>query len=245
MRWSASTTSKPARPTELPDRPGDPILPDRFVDDHAGQVVRVRGLLLNRHAGPPSDDPVQRLLDLPGVLSVDVVDHDRLELLGQRSMDTAPPHWGGLAWLVAGAAVPHGLLGPSDVLASWTADRRLVWDDHPGVDDPTRAVKMVSFVRRLDGLDDATFVERYLAHASVACRHHGMHRYRQNVVATGSPVGAAPDAISELSFASEDAWRDDFYLASDSMAAVAADVAGFLDRRTTASTLVTEHLRTG
>jgi hypothetical protein len=159
-------------------------------------------------------------------------------------MDTAPPRWTTLVWLADGATIPDTLLEPFDVLASWTADRRLVWGG-PVVDGPAQGVKMVSFVRRLDGLDDTTFVDRYLAHGSVARRHHGMQRYRQNVVTAAGPDGPAPDAVSELWFPSEEAWRDDFYLAPGSRDAVAADVAGFLDRRTTSSTLVTEHLAVG
>jgi len=217
-------------------------LPDHLVNDDAGLVGRLRGVLLDLHAGSSSDDAVSALLALRGILSVDVVDRDRLTLLSHRSMDPAPPPWTALAWLAGDARIPETLLEPFDVLASWTAHRRLVWGGDTSVDDPVKGVKMVSFVRRLDGLDDTTFVDRYMAHGPVARRHHGMQRYRQNVVTTAGQDGPAPDAVSELWFPSEEAWRDDFYLAPDSRDAVAADVAGFLDRRTTSSTLVTEHL---
>ena len=202
-------------------------------------MIRVHGVLLDRRVGSSPDDPVPGLLALRGVLSVDVVDRDRLALLGHRSMDTAPPRWTALAWLADGATIPDTLLEPFDVLSFWTVDRRLVWGG-PVIDGPAQGVKMVSFVRRLDGLDDTTFVDRYLAHGSVARRHHGMQRYRQNVVTAAGPDGPAPDAVSELWFPSEEAWRDDFFLTPGSRDAVAADVAGFLDRRTTSSTLVPE-----
>ena len=217
-------------------------LPDHLGNDDAGQVIRVHGVLLDRHTGSSSDDAVSTLLALRGILSVDVVDREHLTLLSHRSMDPAPPPWTALAWLADGARIPDTLLEPFDVLASWTAHRRLVWGGDTSVDAPSGGVKMISFVRRLDGLDDTTFVDRYLAHGSVARRHHGMVRYRQNVVTTAGPDGPAPDAVSELWFPSEEAWRDDFYLEAGSRDAVAADVAGFLDRRTTSSTLVTEHL---
>ncbi len=149
-------------------------LPDHLVNDDAGLVGRVRGVLLDLHAGSSSDDAVSALLALRGILSVDVVDRDRLTLLSHRSMDPAPPPWTALAWLAGDARIPETLLEPFDVLASWTAHRRLVWGGDTSVDDPVKGVKMVSFVRRLDGLDDTTFVDRYMAHGPVARRHHGM-----------------------------------------------------------------------
>ena len=55
-------------------------------------------------------------------------------------------------------------------------------------------------------------------------------------MATGDETG--PAAVSEILLASEDDWRDRFYVADDSAEAVAADVARFLDRRSTSSTIV-------
>jgi len=216
-------------------------LPDHLPDDDAGPVSRARAVLLKRHEGPSSDDGLSGLLAVAGILSVDVVDHERLALLSHRSMDTAPPGWTALAWLLDGAVIPDGPLEPFRVLASWTADRHLVWGDDPRPGGPTQGVKMISFVNRLDGLDDTTFHDRYVSHGSVARRHHGMERYRQNIVVGGSSDGPAPDAVSELWFRDEEAWREDFYLEPDSRDAIGADVARFLDRRTTSTTLVRQY----
>ncbi|MGZ0186233.1 MAG: hypothetical protein ACKVK7_10245 [Acidimicrobiales bacterium] len=68
-------------------------LPDHLGNDDAGQVIRVHGVLLDRHTGSSSEDAVSTLLALRGILSVDVVDREHLTLLSHRSMDTAPPPW--------------------------------------------------------------------------------------------------------------------------------------------------------
>ena len=49
---------------------------------------------------------------------------------------------------------------------------------------------------------------------------------------------AGPAAGWEILLAAADDWRDRCYVADDSAEAVAADVARFLDRRSTSSTIV-------
>lgn len=68
-------------------------LPDHLGNDDAGQVIRVHGVLLDRHTGSSYDDAVSTLLALRGILSVDVVDREHLTLLSHPSMDPAPPPW--------------------------------------------------------------------------------------------------------------------------------------------------------
>ena len=104
--------------------------------------------------------------------------------------------------------------------------------------EPGRAaVKQVSLVVRLEGLDAEGFADRYRRHAAVAEAHHGMARYVQNPVVDG-PHGL--DAVSELSFESERSWVNDFYLLADSAEVVREDVRGFIDLRATSSALVAE-----
>ena len=180
----------------------------------------------------PPDDP-EALVAQSGVLAVDVVDRERLRLLAERGMRPEPPVWTMLLW-----STPEADLADHPLVLDLALARHDGWGD---VDDgPAGAVLMVSLVGRSPEVDHTTFMARYRDHVAVARRHHGFTAYRQNVgrqnVATGD--GTGPAAVSEILLASEDDWRDRFYVADDSAEAVAADVARFLDRRSTSSTIV-------
>jgi len=180
----------------------------------------------------PPDHP-EALVAQSGVLAVDVVDRERLRLLAERGMRPEPPAWTMLLW-----STPEADLADHPLVLDLALARHDGWGD---VDDgPAGAVLMVSLVGRSPEVDHPTFMARYRDHVAVARRHHGFTAYRQNVgrqnVATGD--GTGPAAVSEILLASEDDWRDRFYVADDSAEAVAADVARFLDRRSTSSTIV-------
>jgi hypothetical protein len=189
---------------------------------------RVRCLLLD----DPSPD-VGELTSRPGVLSVDVIDHDRLHLLAERSMPVAAPSWTALVWTTDEVTTPSA----SGYPVTLTLDRHPVWGDR--LDDYDDAVLMVSMVARPHGLDAGAFIDRYRAHAEVARTYHGFDAYRQTLVTSGTAVlGKGPAAVSEILLADEEAWRDRFYEGDGASEAVGRDVARFLDRAATRSTLV-------
>ena len=159
-----------------------------------------------------------------GPVSVDEVLADQ-SLLGIRGGSASNPGWVAIAWSDPDDPSPEGD-------GSWLVDTFIAWGE-PG----RAAVKQVSLVVRLEGLDAEGFADRYRRHAAVAEAHHGMARYVQNPVVDG-PHGL--DAVSELSFESERSWVDDFYLLADSAEVVRKDVRGFIDLRATSSALVAE-----
>jgi len=161
-----------------------------------------------------------------GPVSVDEVLVDQA-LLGIRGGPIQAPGWAAIAWTDPDDPSPGGD-------RSWLVDTFVAWS---GVGPP--AVKQVSLVVRLEGLDADLFVSRYRNHATIAQVHHGMDRYVQNSVAEGPP---GLDAVSELCFASEQSWIDDFYLLADSAGVLREDVRAFIDLRATASALVAEHV---
>ena len=189
---------------------------------------RVRCLLLD----DPSPD-IGWWAAQSDVLSIDLVDHDRLHLLAQRSMPITAPAWTALVWTTGAATTPLAAGHTSTLML----DRHPVWGDR--LDDPNDAVLMISLVARPDDLDAGTFADRYLAHAEVARTHHGFDAYRQNLVTGGTSVhGTSTTAVSEILLADEEAWRDRFYSGDGSAEAIGRDVARFLDRAATISTLV-------
>ena len=195
----------------------------------AGPVEPVRCLLLD----DPDPDVVE-LTSRPGVISVDVVDHERIHLLAERSMPAVAPTWSALVWTALWTAA-----GPAhdDVTTTLHVDRHPVWGDH--LDDPGDALLMVSLVASLPGMEAADFAGRYRAHAEVARTHHGFDAYRQNVVTSRSGhLADGTAAVSEILLATEDAWRNSFYATPSSAEIVGNDVTRFLDRTGTSSTLV-------
>ncbi|MEC9395912.1 MAG: hypothetical protein VYA89_08660 [Actinomycetota bacterium] len=175
----------------------------------------------------PVDDPAA-LARKSGIVAVDLVDRERLHLLAERGMRAESPPWSALIW-----SLPTSDLPGQRTLLNLDLVRHDGWGD-PDTGTPD-AVLMVSLVSASPGLDHATFASRYRAHIDVARKHHGFAAYRQNVTAT---PGTGPDAVSEILLASEVDWRRRFYVGKGSAAAVGADVANFLDRRTTSSTIV-------
>jgi len=159
-----------------------------------------------------------------GPVSVDEVLADQ-SLLGIRGGSASNPGWVAIAWSDPDDPSPEGD-------GSWLVDTFVAWGK-PG----RSAVKQVSLVVRLEGSDAEGFAERYRRHALVAQAHHGMARYIQNPVIDGPP---GVDAVSELCFASERSWSEDFYLLADSAEVVRKDVRGFIDLRSTSSALVAE-----
>jgi len=203
------------------------------MEGDTGEVQMVR---CTAWTGAPND-PAAWAAD-PAVLAVDVVDLDRLHLLAERGIPVERPAWSMLVWSVPGWP-PTGV-SPSheSPLLDLVLTRHLAWGN-PDLLTSDAAVLMVSLVAPAAELDNPTFVGRYRAHREVAWVHHGFAAYRQNVVIDGATSGGGvPAAVSEILLLSADDWRDRFYVGDDSAAAVAADVAGFLDRRTTTSTLV-------
>lgn len=175
-------------------------------------------------------------VEAPGVVRLDIAGSQE-PFADLRGSAPDRPHFAGLAWTAAATAAPLGDRG-------WRAERQIVWDDGPGDSDPTGWIKQVSLVRRRTDLDADAFAARYRGHGAVARAHHGMFRYAQTLL--GEPVHGVDgddqrvDAISELWFVDRAAWRDRFYLADDSAAAVRADTEAFIDFATTRSAIVME-----
>ncbi len=175
-------------------------------------------------------DPVA-LAKSTGIIAVDVVDRIRLHLLSERGIRSGPPVWTTLVWSLPGTTRPLEGSPVHDLLM----ERHPVWGDPDK--DSTDGVLMVSLVTRSLDIDHRTFVARYRNHTQIARHHHGFAAYRQNLNKQ-SPTGPDPDAVSEILLASEADWRNRFYTANESADLVAGDVARFLDRQATISTLV-------
>ncbi len=206
---------------------------DRWAQGDAGLVNKARCLLLSN-----PDPDIDALTSRPEVLSVDVIDHERLHLLAEHSMPVKPPIWTALVWTTCFS--PSSPVG--GLIGSLTVNRHPVWGDN--MNDPGNAILMISLVAGLSSLDAGSFTRRYLSHAEVARTHHGFDAYRQNVVEKntiqGEPNPCSPsvDAISEILLATEEAWQNRFYTTTESAEAVGQDVAGFLNRDDTSSTLI-------
>ena len=155
-------------------------------------------------------------------------------------MPVAGPTWTALIWTTGEAR----FLTPEHLLSVLEVDRHRVWGaslgDRGDTALPQDSVLMVSLVARRSDLNGDTFVERYRSHAEVARTHHGFSAYRQNVVRQNVALQnvAGCDAISEILLATEEDWRNNFYATPSAAEAVGRDVARFLDRAGTSSTLV-------
>jgi len=92
-------------------------------------------------------------------------------------------------------------------------------------------VKLVSFMRRAEGLSHAEFV-RHLTerHAPLARQHHvGLWNYTQNVVRRAyTPGGTTEDGIAELHFRTRQAFEEEFFDSDEGRAAIMADVKRFM-----------------
>jgi uncharacterized protein (TIGR02118 family) len=113
----------------------------------------------------------------------------------------------------------------------------------------TPGVEMLACVRRAAALSpdafDAHWRER---HGPLALRHHaGVWEYRQQrVLATVSPHSPDFDGIAVLGFPSADAYRERLYDSPEGRAAIADDLARFVDLPRSESTFTGEYvLRSG
>jgi len=119
--------------------------------------------------------------------------------------------------------------------ASWER----TWPD--GEEAP--GLKLVSFMRRADGLSHEQFVRHWTErHAPLALRHHiGLWNYRQNVVRRAfTPGGADVDGIAELHFRSRDDFDTKFFDTDDGRTVIMTDVKRFMQRPSRDAALMRE-----
>lgn len=144
---------------------------------------------------------------------------------GRRLVVADPGGDGGVsavAWL---HAEPEWVGGGADVYA---AEPHEQWDDLHG----TPEVVQLVFVRRHPDLTHDQFVEHWTTvHPPLARAHHpGLGRYVQHVITDAlTPDAPAFDGMAELAFATRDDQRERMYGSDEDRAAIAADVATFLD----------------
>jgi uncharacterized protein (TIGR02118 family) len=126
----------------------------------------------------------------------------------------------------------HGVARRVEV---WRVDphRPIVWTRTwpDGTEAP--GIKMVSFMRRADGMTHEQFVRHWTQrHTALARRHHvGLWNYTQNVVRRAfTPGGEGIDGIAELHFRSRDDFETKFFDSDDGRAVIMADVKRFLSR---------------
>jgi hypothetical protein len=126
------------------------------------------------------------------------------------------------------AVVAADLGEVAEVVGGYAVDEVVQWDDAPGAPS---SYTMVAFTRRRPDLPREQFVQRYLAHAILARRHHpGVRRYTQGFVTEVLPGSRDCDAIARLHFADATAFAERLYRDAESRRIIADDVAGFLDR---------------
>jgi uncharacterized protein (TIGR02118 family) len=115
----------------------------------------------------------------------------------------------------------------------WRVDPRpVITAERAGPDgEPSPGVKMVSFMRRAEGLSHEQFVRHWTErHAPLAQRHHvGLWNYTQNVVRRAlTPGGDAIDGIAELHFRTRDDFVNRFFDSDEGRAVILADVKRFM-----------------
>jgi uncharacterized protein (TIGR02118 family) len=128
-----------------------------------------------------------------------------------------------------------------------------VWrvrSDHPKTytrtwPDGTEApgVKLVSFMRRAEGLNHEQFVRHWSEqHTPLALAHHpGLWNYTQLVVRRAyTPGGRDIDGIAELHFASREDFETRFFDSDEGRQVIMDDVARFMARPGSGSGLMTE-----
>jgi uncharacterized protein (TIGR02118 family) len=117
----------------------------------------------------------------------------------------------------------------------WRVDTRhpIHWDRTWPDGEYAPGVKMVSFMRRAEGLTHEQFVRHWTErHTPLARTHHtGLWNYRQHVVRRAyTPGGAGVDGIAELHFRTRDSYESEFFDSDEGRAVIAADVKRFMDR---------------
>jgi uncharacterized protein (TIGR02118 family) len=108
---------------------------------------------------------------------------------------------------------------------------------------PAPGVKMVSFMRRAEGLTHEQFVRHWTErHAPLALEHHpGLWNYRQHVVRRAfTPGGDAVDGIAELHFRSRDDFDTKLFGGEASKRAIFEDVARFMAPPSPETAIMTE-----
>jgi len=150
-----------------------------------------------------------------------------------------------------------GAGGAEVVMEVWSqGDRKIVPEDAPfscsaayRVEEivekgsgrfPTGALPGVTMVSRVfpkDGLSTEAFRAGYDLHPRLALKVHvGMQSYVRNYVSGLVPGDAIPfGAIACLHFATDEDYTDRLYVDDDGRAAIAADVARFMDRERSTS----------
>ena len=104
-------------------------------------------------------------------------------------------------------------------------------------------VKLVSFMRRADGLNHVQFVRHWTEnHTPLALEHHpGLWNYTQNIVRRAyTPGGRDIDGIAELHFATREDFENRFFDSDDGRQVIMDDVARFMGRPGSGSGLMTE-----
>jgi len=144
---------------------------------------------------------------------------------GLRLVVADPGGDGGVAAVAWLHAEPEWVGGGVDVYA---AEAHAQWDDLAGHPEVVQLV----FVRRHPDLTHDQFVEHWTTvHPPLARAHHpGLARYVQHVITDAlTPDAPTFDGMAELAFATRDDQRDRTYGSDEDRAAIAADVATFLD----------------
>jgi uncharacterized protein (TIGR02118 family) len=111
--------------------------------------------------------------------------------------------------------------------------------------EPTPGVKLVAFMRRVEGLSHEQFVRYWTErHALLAIEHRpSMSRYVQHVVRRAyTPGGRDVDGIAELVFGSRDEFDDRFRDREEARRIVNADLARFARRDWSEAAVMIEHV---
>jgi len=117
------------------------------------------------------------------------------------------------------------------------------WDRTWALGEPAPGLKMVSFMRRAEGLAHEQFVRHWTEqHTALALEHHpGLWNYRQHVVRRAfTPGGDGIDGIAELHFRSRDDFETRFFASDESRRVILDDVARFMGPPGPDTTLMTE-----
>jgi len=117
------------------------------------------------------------------------------------------------------------------------------WDRTWPDGEAAPGVRMVSFVRRAEGLTLQQFVRHWTQqHAPLALQHHaGLWDYTQNAVRRAyTPGGGQIDGIAELHFRTREDFEERFYDSDEGRRIIAEDVRLFISRPSTEVALMTE-----
>jgi uncharacterized protein (TIGR02118 family) len=117
----------------------------------------------------------------------------------------------------------------------WRVDvhRPKVWDRTWPDGEFAPGVKMVSFMRRAEGISHEQFVRHWIEnHTPLACKHHvGLWNYTQNAVRRAyTPGGTAIDGIAELQFRTRTSFENEFFDDDDGRAVIMTDVKRFMSK---------------